>query len=122
MIEITEVNDKDTLKAFVLFPFELYKGSRYWVPPLIADEMKTFDPAHNPTLEFCQVQLVVARKQGRVVGRLALIVNRRENELLGQRNAQRGLAGSRGTNHGQHRVLIVTRSVQTAFPAPSGSI
>ena len=60
MIEIKEVNDKDTLKAFVLFPFELYKGSRYWVPPLIAGEMKTFDPAHNPTLEFCQVQLILA--------------------------------------------------------------
>ena len=43
-------------------------------------------------------------------------------ELLGQCNAQRGLAGSRGADHGQHRVLIVTRSVQTAFPAPSGSI
>ena len=43
-------------------------------------------------------------------------------ELLGQRNAQRGLAGSRGADHGQHRVLFVTRSVQTAFPAPSGSI
>ena len=43
-------------------------------------------------------------------------------ELLGQGNAQRGLAGSRGADHGQHRVLIVTRSVQTAFPAPSGSI
>ena len=43
-------------------------------------------------------------------------------ELLRQRNAQRGLAGSRGANHGQHRVLFVTRSVQTAFPAPSGSI
>ena len=90
MIEIKEVNDKDTLKAFVLFPFELYKGSRYWVPPLIAGEMKTFDPAHNPTLEFCQVQLILAYKQGRIVGRLALIVNRRENELLGQRKLRFG--------------------------------
>ena len=43
-------------------------------------------------------------------------------ELLGQRNAQRGLAGSCGADHGQHRVLFVTRSVQTVFPAPSGSI
>ena len=43
-------------------------------------------------------------------------------ELLSQCNAQRGLAGSRGADHGQHRVLIVTRSVQTVFPAPSGSI
>ena len=90
MIEIKEVNDKDTLKAFVLFPFELYKGSRYWVPPLIAGEMKTFDPAHNPTLEFCQVQLILAYKQGSIVGRLALIVNRRENELLGQRKLRFG--------------------------------
>ena len=43
-------------------------------------------------------------------------------KLLGQCNTQRGLAGSRGADHGQHRVLIVTRSVQTVFPAPSGSI
>ena len=43
-------------------------------------------------------------------------------ELLRQRNAQRGLAGSCGADHGQHRVLFVTRSVQTVFPAPSGSI
>ena len=43
-------------------------------------------------------------------------------ELLGQCNTQRGLAGSCGADHGQHRVLFVTRSVQTVFPAPSGSI
>lgn len=90
MIEIREVKDKKGLKRFVMFPFGLYKGSKYWVPPLIGGEMKLFDPEHNPTLAFCDTQLLLAEKEGRVVGRIALIVNRRENELLGQQKLRFG--------------------------------
>ena len=91
MITIREVKDKKDLKAFVMFPFQLYRDSPRWVPPLIAGEMKTFDPQHNPTLAFCQTQLLTAHDDtGRMVGRIALIVNRRENELLGQRKLRFG--------------------------------
>lgn len=90
MIEIKEVKDQKDLKRFVCFPFDLYKGSRWWVPPLIGGELKTFDPRYNPTLAFCDTCLLLAEKDGRVVGRLALIVNRRENELLGQHKLRFG--------------------------------
>lgn len=91
MIRITEVKDRKDLKDFVLFPFRLYRSSRFWVPPLIEGEMKTFDPQHNPTLAFCRTQLITARdEQGRIVGRLALIVNCRENDLLSQRKLRFG--------------------------------
>jgi hypothetical protein len=43
MITLKEVFSKKDLKAFVKFPFSLYKGSKYWVPPIISQEIKTFD-------------------------------------------------------------------------------
>ena len=43
MIEIKEIFSKKELKAFVTFPFELYKNNKNWVPPLIQEELETFD-------------------------------------------------------------------------------
>ena len=43
-------------------------------------------------------------------------------ELLGQRNAQRGLAGRGRADHSEDRVFFLKRFGQTAFPAPFGSI
>ena len=47
-VEIREVKSRKELKAFVRFPFSLYKGNKYWVPPLIKNEMETFNPEKNP--------------------------------------------------------------------------
>ena len=41
-------------------------------------------------------------------------------KLLGQRNAQRGLAGGGGAYHSHHGSFCITRCVQTAFPTPFG--
>lgn len=73
-----------------MFPFGLYKGSKYWVPPLINGEMKTFDKDFNPTLEFSETCLLVAKKEDEIVGRVALIINKRENELLGEKKLRFG--------------------------------
>ena len=43
MITIKEVKTKKELKRFVKFPFTLYKDSKYWTPPIISQEIKTFD-------------------------------------------------------------------------------
>lgn len=43
MVEIVRVENKRQLREFINFPFELYKDSPYWVPPLIADEKFTLN-------------------------------------------------------------------------------
>ena len=48
MISIVEATSKADLKKFVKFPFTLYKDSPYWVPPIINDELATFDKDKNP--------------------------------------------------------------------------
>ncbi|MDW5288366.1 GTP cyclohydrolase [Formosa sp. PL04] len=75
MITIQEVLTKKELKAFVKFPFELYKGSPYWVPPIISQEMEVFNKAKNPIFIDADANLFVALKNDKIVGRIAVIIN-----------------------------------------------
>ena len=75
MITILEANSKQLLKDFVKFPFELYKNHPFWVPPLIADEMETFDKDKNPAFKSAEAYFYLAYKNDKIVGRIAAIIN-----------------------------------------------
>lgn len=75
MISIKEVTTKSDLKAFVKFPFKLYKDSNYWVPPIISEEMKTFNKKENPVFNDAEARLFLAYKNNEIVGRVAAIIN-----------------------------------------------
>lgn len=75
MISIKEVTTKSDLKAFVKFPFKLYKDSKYWVPPIISEELKTFNKKENPVFNDAEARLFLAYKNGELVGRVAAIIN-----------------------------------------------
>lgn len=75
MISIKEVTTKSDLKAFVKFPFKLYKNSKYWVPPIISEEIKTFNKKENPVFNDAEARLFLAYKNGELVGRVAAIIN-----------------------------------------------
>ena len=80
MIEIHKVSTKRELKAFVQFYYDLYRGSGEAVPYLYFDEMATLRRDKNPSFECCEADYFLAYKDGRVVGRVAAIINRRANE------------------------------------------
>lgn len=84
MITIKEVSTKKDLKDFVLFSFDLFKNNPYWVPPLIFDEIETFDKEKNPNLKNCDIKLFLAYKNGKIVGKVAVIVNWGEVKELGK--------------------------------------
>ncbi|XCF05146.1 GTP cyclohydrolase [Tamlana crocina] len=75
MVTLKEVKTKKELKAFVKFPFSIYKGSKYWVPPIISQEMKTFDKNENPVFNDAEARLFLAYKNNEIVGRIAAITN-----------------------------------------------
>jgi len=75
MIIVKEVKSKTKIKQFVKFPFDLYKGSKYWVPPIIKDEISSFNPLKNPTLKDAEISLFLAYKKDKIVGRVAAIIN-----------------------------------------------
>lgn len=75
MITIKEVSSKKDLKTFIKFPFKLYKDSKYWTPPIISQEMKTFNKNENPVFNDAEARLFLAYKNNEVVGRVAAIIN-----------------------------------------------
>ena len=84
-VTIHEVVTKKDLKQFVLFPFQLFAGCRYWVPPLISGEISTLRKDVNPSFEYCEARYWLARSNGKIVGRIAGILNPRSIEKWNQR-------------------------------------
>ncbi len=78
MIEIKEVSSQKDLKAFVKFPFTLYKNSKQWVPPIIKDELDSFDSKINPVFEHAEARYFLAYRDNKIVGRIAAIINWKE--------------------------------------------
>lgn len=92
-ITIKEINpqDKSQLKAFVKYPIDyLYKDCPYYVPSLVLDEMGTLNPKQNPAFDFCDMQLFLAYKDDKIVGRIAAIINHNANKAWRQLNARFG--------------------------------
>ena len=75
MITIKEAISKKELTDYIKFPFLLYKGNKYWVPPIIADELEAFDKTKNPTFENAEAYFYLAYKDNKIVGRIAAIIN-----------------------------------------------
>ena len=75
MITIKEVKNQKELKTFVKFPFKLYKDSKYWVPPIISQEIKTFNKKENPVFKDAEARFFLAYKNNELVGRIAAIIN-----------------------------------------------
>jgi GNAT superfamily N-acetyltransferase len=76
-IIIKEVTTPKELEYFIKFPYLLYKGNPYWVPPMLLDEKKVLNKEKNPAFGFCDVKLWLAYKEGKIAGRIAGIINRR---------------------------------------------
>jgi GNAT superfamily N-acetyltransferase len=79
-VELREARTSGDLRRFVKFPFRLYKDCDQWVPPLISDEIKSLRTDSNPAFEYCRARYWLAYQDGRIVGRIAGIVNNRAIE------------------------------------------
>ena len=84
-IEIRKVTDKRGLRQFIRFYYDLYSGSKYAVPFLYFDEINTLRRDKNPSFECCDAAYFMAYRDGKPVGRVAAIINRRANERWNRR-------------------------------------
>ena len=78
--ETTPVRGRSDLEAFVALPYRLHRGLPGWTPLLRRDVRTVLDPARNPFFDHAERQLFLARRRGRVVGRVAAIHDRLHNE------------------------------------------
>ena len=75
-VTVRRVDSWRDRRCFVGFPYDLYEGHRYWVPPLRRDQKHTLNPKKNAFFEHGDMQLFLAEDEaGETVGRIAAIVN-----------------------------------------------
>ncbi len=89
-VEIVKVETLAQLKKFVRYNYELYKNNPYAVPELYEDAMNTLRRDRNAAFEFCEADYFLAMRDGKIVGRVAAIVNNRANERWGVKAARFG--------------------------------
>lgn len=85
-VTIHRVTTRRHRQRFIRLPFHLYRGDPNWVPPLIASVKSTLSPDH-PFFQHAAMELFLAARAGRVVGRIAAILNAGYNEYAGERVA-----------------------------------
>ena len=89
-VEIKKVESKKDLKTFVDFHYDLYEGNAYDVPTLFSDDMATLSRDKNAAFEFCEAEYYLAYKDGKLVGRIAAIINNKANKRWGRKTCRFG--------------------------------
>lgn len=89
-VQIKRVETLKNLKTFVDFHYDLYAGNEYDVPNLFMDEMNTLRKDRNAAFEFCEAEYFLAMKDGKIVGRVAAIINHKANERWEKKDVRFG--------------------------------
>lgn len=90
MIAIKKVESRKQLKEFIRFNYFLYKDNPYAVPDFLEDMLDTFNRRKNAAFEFCEADLFMAYRDGKLVGRVAAIINHKANKTWNVRNVRFG--------------------------------
>lgn len=83
MIEIRRVGMKSEQRAFLTFPWRIYKGDPLWVPPLISERAKVIDPERGMFFKDGTAELFLAWKDGEPAGTLCLAEDRNATRTKG---------------------------------------
>ena len=89
-VQIKRVETKKDLKAFIEFHYDLYEGDPYDAPNLYSDELNTLSRDKNAAFDFCEAEYFLALKEGKVVGRVAAIINHKANEKWEKKDVRFG--------------------------------
>lgn len=90
-VTIEECTSQAQRDEFVRFPLTHYLNDPVFVQPIVAERRDFIDPRANPFFETARATYFLARRQGRVVGRIAACVDSRFNRFHGTREGFVGL-------------------------------
>lgn len=85
VVTIKEAAAKAELVEFMEFPLALYRGNPYYVPDILASQVADMQRDKNPAFAFCDAKCFLAYRDGKVVGRIAGILNEKANAKFGKK-------------------------------------
>ena len=89
-IEIRKVENKKDLKKFIDFHYDLYKDDPYDAPNLFSDDFNTLSKDKNAAFDFSEAEYFMAYRDGKMVGRVAAIINHKANKQWDRRDVRFG--------------------------------
>ncbi len=87
-IEMIDTSSKKDRRRFIQIPYRLYKNHPLWVPPLYIDAELPLNQEKHPFYEHSIADFFIAERDGRDVGRIAVLINRHYNEYHNSKSAQ----------------------------------
>jgi len=81
MLSVHQVKTRADLNTFLKFPWTLYKGDPYWVPPLVSLQREKLDKRKNPAWQYMTGEYFIAWRDKKPVGTIAAFINHRHNEF-----------------------------------------
>ncbi|MFN8595673.1 MAG: hypothetical protein U0559_05775 [Anaerolineae bacterium] len=82
-----DTTSRRDVRRFLDFPFQLYRNVPQWVPPFASDASRMLDRRKHPFYQHSDADFFLALKADRVVGRLAILENKRYNDFNQTRTA-----------------------------------
>jgi GNAT superfamily N-acetyltransferase len=79
-ITVRPVGGRGDFRRFISYAYERNRGDAHWVPPLRIGESERLRPEKNPFFAHADVQLLLAFRDGRIVGRIAAIDDHLHNQ------------------------------------------
>ncbi len=89
-VSIESVSTGRQRKAFLNYPWRLYRGDPNWIPPLRHDQEEMVGYRRHPFYEQNQAQTFLAYRDGEVCGRIAAIHNRSHVDVYNERRGYFG--------------------------------
>jgi GNAT superfamily N-acetyltransferase len=83
-VEVNEVAGRRDLKLFIDLPFRLHANHPLWVPPLKLERRIFLNRRMNAFFSHGEAKYFLARRDGRVVGRISAQVNHAFNDYQGK--------------------------------------
>ena len=74
-IIITTPITRGDRKRLLMFPWKIYKNDAYWIPPLLDEDKSLLGFGRNPFYDRNKIQTFMALRDGKIVGRIAAILN-----------------------------------------------
>jgi GNAT superfamily N-acetyltransferase len=84
MIDILKVESKKQLRQFIDFPHDLYSGDPNYVPMLYMEQEALLNPKKSPFWQHSKAEYFLAKKDGKIVGRIAAIRNNNHIAFTGK--------------------------------------
>jgi GNAT superfamily N-acetyltransferase len=90
-LQVKRAETKKDKRKFIFYPWHIYKDDPNWVPPLLGDFREKIDKQKNPFFEHADMDLFLCYQDGRIVGRIAAIIDENHNTIHGEKAVFFGL-------------------------------